>query len=590
MTIVYLVISSVGRANTLSSAPAFHSQSWVPQMAQALPLPLTQQGNQIILNGRPLAVPWSQRQQSIGITDAGLSQLAGVDLLNTNVPSQQPVQWFSEPNTNPLVLPTWFTSQYRYLDITDLTQRAGWQVQASGSTLQITTPNSNLLAIRQGKQSWGDRIVLDLNQPTPWQVTQARGEFIISIDAQANPALLQSFIPTQGNRLTSLKVEANGNQVRIRVGVPSGLQPHVWTLPNPNRLVIDVLTTSMMERNVLWAPGIRWQQQIVNTGRAQFPVVTLLIDPRQPGLSIKPIWANPATSVGTAPLSTIAQRWQAAAAINGGFFNRNNQLPLGAVRQDNRWVSGPILNRGAIAWNQSGEVKVGRLSLQETITTATGQQIPVILFNTGYVRAGLARYTTEWGSTYTNIIDNEVLITVRNNQVISQTPSGAQGQTTIPIPADGYILVARSFNTAVNGLPIGSTLGHDVSTVPADFSQYPHILGAGPVLLQNRQVVLNPQTEQFTTAFIREAAIRSAIGTTPDGNLAIVTVQNRIGGSGPTLGEMAQIMQQLGTVDALNLDGGSSTTLYLGGQLLNRTPFTAARVHNGIGIFVEPRF
>jgi exopolysaccharide biosynthesis protein len=590
MTIIYLVISSVGRATTISSTTAFHSQSWVPQLAQTLPLPLTQQGNQIILNGRTLAIPWSQRQQNIGISDAGLTQLAGAELLNTDAPNQQPIQWFTEPNITPLVLPTWFTSQYRYLDITEFTQRAGWQVQTVGNTLQIATPNSNLLGIRQGKQSWGDRIVIDLDQPTPWQVTQTRGEFIVSVDAQANPALVQNFIPTAGNRLTSLKVEGNGRQIQIRVGVPSGLRPHVWTLPNPNRLVIDVLTESMTERNILWAPGIRWQQQIVNTGRAQFPVVTLLVDPRQQGISVKPIWANPSSSVGTAPLSTIAQRWQAAAAINGGFFNRNNQLPLGAVRQDNRWVSGPILNRGAIAWNQAGQVKIGRLSLQETITTSVGQQIPVVLFNTGYVRAGLARYTTEWGSTYTNIIDNEVLITVQNDQVVSQRPSGPQGQTTVPIPANGYLLVARSFNTAVNALPVGTSLRHTVSTAPADFNQYPHILGAGPLLVQNRQIVLNPQAEQFTDAFIRQAAARSAIGTTQDGNLAIVTVHNRLGGSGPTLGEIAQIMQQLGTVDALNLDGGSSTTLYLGGQLLDRSPFTAARVHNGIGIFIEPRF
>jgi exopolysaccharide biosynthesis protein len=52
---------------------------------------------------------------------------------------------------------------------------------------------------------------------------------------------------------------------------------------------------------------------------------------------------------------------------------------------------------------------------------------------------------------------------------------------------------------------------------------------------------------------------------------------------------MAQLMQQMGTVDALNLDGGSSTSLYLGGQLVDRASATAARVHNAIGIsLAEP--
>jgi exopolysaccharide biosynthesis protein len=53
------------------------------------------------------------------------------------------------------------------------------------------------------------------------------------------------------------------------------------------------------------------------------------------------------------------------------------------------------------------------------------------------------------------------------------------------------------------------------------------------------------------------------------------------------LGEFAQILQQLGAVNALNLDGGSSTSLALGGQLLDRSPVTAARVSNAIGVFVR---
>jgi len=44
----------------------------------------------------------------------------------------------------------------------------------------------------------------------------------------------------------------------------------------------------------------------------------------------------------------------------------------------------------------------------------------------------------------------------------------------------------------------------------------------------------------------------------------------------------------MGAVEALNLDGGSSTSLYLGGSLLDRPPSTAARVHNAIGIFIQP--
>ena len=75
---------------------------------------------------------------------------------------------------------------------------------------------------------------------------------------------------------------------------------------------------------------------------------------------------------------------------------------------------------------------------------------------------------------------------------------------------------------------------------------------------------------------------------TRQGTLIIVAVHNRAGGKGPSLNELAQVMQRLGVVDGLNFDGGSSTSLALGGQLIDRSPVTAARVHNGLGIFVRP--
>ncbi|NJR32878.1 MAG: phosphodiester glycosidase family protein, partial [Chamaesiphon sp. CSU_1_12] len=55
--------------------------------------------------------------------------------------------------------------------------------------------------------------------------------------------------------------------------------------------------------------------------------------------------------VGTNHLIKSVAQTQFVAAINGGYFNRNNRLPLGALKRDGKWLSSPILNRGAIGWN-----------------------------------------------------------------------------------------------------------------------------------------------------------------------------------------------------------------------------------------------
>jgi hypothetical protein len=297
--------------------------------------------------------------------------------------------------------------------------------------------------------------------------------------------------------------------------------------------------------------------------------------------------------VGTAPLVETAQRYLALAAINGGFFNRNNQLPLGAIRRDGRWLSSPILNRGAIAWNDAGQFYINRLTLRETLIAISKEnsdkvQLPISTLNSGYVENGIARYTPSWGATYTPLTDHETILVIQQNQVTNQLPDVQSGLTAIPIPQNGYLLVLRSNSVSIaSQLPVGSSLTITSSTSPSNFQNYPYIVGAGPLLLQNSQIVLDGKSEQFSNAFISQKAVRSAICTTATGKVIIAAVHNAIGGTGATLAQHARLMQSLGCVDALNLDGGSSTSLYLGGQLLDRSPNTAARVHNGIGIFLE---
>lgn len=559
------------------------------QVAQSPePTQIVQQGTQVILNSVSYPVAWSQQQDGrIGIIDTGLMQTVGVDLLSTNDAQTQPIEWFSDQRVTPIALFTWHIGPNRYVDVAELINRFGWQVEVNGNTLQISTPAANVSGIRQGRQSWGDRIVVDVDQAVPWQVSEQPGETTITIDAQINPALVQAFKASAGNRITSLSVAKNGNRTVIRVGTSRTIRPRVWTIPGPNRLLIDVRPDSLAERDILWHPGIRWRQQFVSLGSDRFPVVSLEINPRQPGITLKPIVSNASSVIGTAPLVTTAQQSQAVAAINGGFFNRNNQLPLGAIRRDDKWVSGPILNRGAIGWDNAGGVAVGRLNLQETLITSTGQRLPVVYLNSGYVGTGVYRHTQDWGATYSSILDDEDVLVVQNNQVTAQQHINKAGQAAVSIPIDGYLLVVRGDRTALSALPIGTTIEIEALTQPTDFSRYSQVVGAGPLLLQDRQVVLNTQTEQFSAAFGQQAASRSVIGTTAEGTLMLLTIHNRVDGQGPTLAETARLMQQLGMVNALNLDGGSSTSLYLGGKLLDRVPSTAARVHNGIGVFVQ---
>ncbi|WP_245876136.1 phosphodiester glycosidase family protein [Tychonema bourrellyi] len=607
-------------------------------------------GRQISLNDRIIPLAWTQQPTNSNsanirtwIADIGLMQSAGVDLLNTADHTKQPVQWFSVSLTETQSLATRSQGQYRYLDVTDFARLSGWQISADGNTLRITSPVANVTGIQQAQREWGDRIVIDLDRPTPWQVnivdkpsssptpaprdtpddptkpsiSQPRTptapnletpddptkptvslqiaplkpiigqEWSIAIDAKIAPAIIQRTFQTS-KQLLSLKVEPAGTQTKVKVAIPLGWRPQVLSLGNPNRLVIDIRPDSLVEKDILWARGIRWRQQYQNIGTARFPVFSLEVNPRQAGVKIRPLLSNPPTDKGTAPLLETAELSGTAAAINAGFFNRINRLALGAIRRNNKWLSGPILNRGAIAWNDRGEFVINRLTLQETLITPTNQRLSISHLNSAYVQSGIGRYNPDWGTTYTPFSDNEIVVTVAGDQVMGQSPGGAAGKTAFPVPANGYILALRSDLSVATKLTPGTLLRLETNTIPADFNRFPYILGGGPVLVQNSQVVLNAKAEGFSDAYVRQTAIRSAIGRTAPGNLLIVAVHNRAGGAGPNFAELALILQQMGAVEALNLDGGSSTSLYLGGSLLDRPLSTAARVHNAIGIFIQP--
>lgn len=581
------------------------------------------QGSQVFFNGQTWPAAWRQWQWGTsggsirtGIIDASLIQRLGVELLKNKTLSEQPVRWFSDPTLNPLELPTQLSRQYRYLDITDLATRYGWQMSVDADILKITAPQAKVEAIRQGRHPWGDRIVLDLDRSTSWQVEmnpiqkapepedpnpdnvrtgpqqppEPMQEFKVTVNAEL------SFVPKASANELSLSLGKTGftatvktgpNQTTISLRLPISWRPRVWTQPNPSRLIVDIRPDSLQQRDILWAPGLQWRQQIVSLGNDQFPLVWLEIEPRSSRIDLRPIWSQPTKMEGIAQLAQTAEREGAVAAINGGFFNRNNQLPLGAIRRDSRWLSSPILNRGAIAWNDAGNFKIGRLTLQETLLAETGQSWPVLFLNSGYAQAGISRYTTDWGSTYTPLSNNETIVVVNDGQVTQQLPGSEAGKTAFPIPSNGYLLAIRANATAV-AFPNGTRLRVETATVPADFATYPHILGAGPLLLQNGQIVLNAKDEKFNDNFIQGKASRSAIGTTAAGTILIVAAHNRVAGPGPTLTEMAQLMLKLGAIDALNLDGGGSTTLYLGGQLLEHPPRIVPRVHNGIGVFLAP--
>jgi hypothetical protein len=93
-------------------------------------------------------------------------------------------------------------------------------------------------------------------------------------------------------------------------------------------------------------------------------------------------------------------------------------------------------------------------------------------------------------------------------------------------------------------------------------------IGGGPVLVQNNQVkVTNNEELKFAGKAINDKHPRTAMGYTKDGQLIILVIEGRNPTArGATLIQEAQILKDLGCVEALNLDGGGSSCLLINGK------------------------
>jgi phosphodiester glycosidase len=93
-------------------------------------------------------------------------------------------------------------------------------------------------------------------------------------------------------------------------------------------------------------------------------------------------------------------------------------------------------------------------------------------------------------------------------------------------------------------------------------------IGGGPVLIHKHKIRVTNKEEQMFVNGEEDRHPRTAMGYTRNRKLIILVVQGRFPGraEGITLKEEARLLLDLGCVEALNLDGGGSSSLLVNGK------------------------
>jgi len=152
------------------------------------------------------------------------------------------------------------------------------------------------------------------------------------------------------------------------------------------------------------------------------------------------------------------------------------------------------------------------------------------------------------------------------------------------IPRDGYVLSFGGTRAppALQALRAGARVEVDTNYTAIDGSESDWqnadaIVGGAGLLLRDGQIVSDWKVEQLAQAFVDTRHPRTLVGTHTDGSVWLVTVDGRQPklSAGMSLLELGALARRLGLRNALNLDGGGSTTMWVEGKIVN-SPSDAA--------------
>ena len=314
-------------------------------------------------------------------------------------------------------------------------------------------------------------------------------------------------------------------------------------------------------------------------------------------------------AIGTETVSSMAKRHGALAAINAGFFRLDKSIfagdAAGVLTIDGRLLSESYADRIALGIsNNNKKTKVAFGHLKAYIFVSFSGNLTV--FADGINRESKINesilYTSEFDQTpVTNDIATEIVLKDCRSVCWKSEFIESKGGTLIP--EDGYVLSLQGekrnlVTDAVRKKILSNSL--KLATVvemfqlldskKKTFNEMQDIIGGVPQLIKNGVIEITWEQEKYSKKDVEIKHPRTAVAKLKDGKFLMVTVDGRSAeSSGIGLQHLAEILLELGAIDAMNLDGGGSTTMFLDGKIVNKPSDKEGERKVGDAILVTPR-
>ena len=287
-------------------------------------------------------------------------------------------------------------------------------------------------------------------------------------------------------------------------------------------------------------------------------------------------------------LSKIVKDQMAYIGINANYFDVKAGNPLGTTISDWSWVVGPIYNRVAVGFSKDNKVFIEQVMLTGQAIALRGlRKKEVIMFeidglNTPYyLHDKVGFYTMHWDKNITPP-NGSFGIVVKDDHLKEKFNSETE------IPQEGFVLLGKK-ETSFEMLKKNDVIKILWRNDP-DWSEVSEAISGGPYLLMNGEVYVDQKEQRFKFSTKDTYTSRTAIGIDSGNKVYLVAVDGKIPGhsTGASLIELAELLKRLGLKEAINLDGGGSTTLVVDGMIINKLSDKHERkISNGLLVLYE---
>lgn len=268
------------------------------------------------------------------------------------------------------------------------------------------------------------------------------------------------------------------------------------------------------------------------------------------------------------------------AAINGDFFEYKTEPRYLGTMQGMTVVDGELVTApgGHTFWIDAGrQPHIGRTQSNFTVTwpdekrTSIGLNCSTSDYRSEVRTAGVVLYTPAFGSTTSTEASREMVLEplngpsfapLRVDETIQARVSAVQNRGNTAIPTGGMVLsISRKADALTPHAKVGDVLTIRTAVTP-DMKAVQAAIGGDPVLVANSEIAEDLNDTQPHPRTAVGFAGMTVYMVVVDGRQPRLSI-------GVTRGEMARIMLDLGCTDALSLDGGGSTTMWVGGRVVS---------------------